>query len=65
MMTDEEQRSGQYLPDESQSEFFSLEEEAELSTAIRNHSDRLDKIVDDFTKSFQVGIFLIIIFICI
>lgn len=54
MMTEEEQREGQYLPEEDEPSFFSKEEEDDLSTAIQYHSERLDKIVDDMSKSFQV-----------
>jgi hypothetical protein len=60
MLTEKERVESQGLPDSliEKEIDFSVEEEMELKQALDDHCNEMDKIVDNFSKSFQVRSYL-------
>jgi hypothetical protein len=56
MLTEKEKAESQTLPDSSiEKEIgFTVEEEMELKEALDDHCNEMDKIIENFSKSFQV-----------
>jgi hypothetical protein len=62
MLTEKEKAESQTLPDSSiEKEIgFTVEEEMELKEALDDHCNEMDKIIENFSKSFQVRSFALL-----